>query len=79
MVNAEIKLPTDGFNSPNDIERVLMGKLAARKDDMERPMPTVKAESYGPDLGSVSEASPKLPKKAPKEKAQASAPGFSFD
>jgi pilus assembly protein CpaC len=83
--DSEIKLPTDGYNSPNDLERVLLGKLADRKDDTGRPMPKVQSESNGPDLGSVSEASPPLPKKAPSSKAQASlptsgsAPGFSFE
>jgi pilus assembly protein CpaC len=83
--DSEIKLPTDGYNSPNDIERVLLGKLADRKDETGRPMPKIQSESNGPDLGSVSEASPPLPKKAPASKAQASlpasgsAPGFSFE
>ncbi len=77
--DSEIKLPTDGYNSPSDIERALIGKLASNKGGAGRPMPTVKSESKGPDLGSVSQASPALPKKAPAAKSQASAPGFSFD
>jgi pilus assembly protein CpaC len=87
--DGEIKLPTDGFNTPNDLERVLLGKVADRKEDQSRPSPTVQSESNGPDLGSVSEASPKLPKKAPATKAQTavsangsangSRPGFSFE
>lgn len=83
--DSEIKLPTDGFNAPNDFERLLLGKVADRKDEAGRPAPTVKSESNGPDLGSVSEVAPALPKKAPAEKAKASAtptsgsaPGFSF-
>ncbi|MFC4291745.1 type II and III secretion system protein family protein [Sphingorhabdus arenilitoris] len=75
----EIVLPTDGFNSPNDIERVLLGKLSGKKDDTGRPAPTVKEQSNGPDLGSVSEAMPPLPQKAPEGKTQASVPGFSFE
>ena len=84
--DSEIKLPTDGFNAPNDFQRALLGKTAARKEDTARPAPSVKSESKGPDLGSVSEAAPPLPQKAPSEKAKAiaapasgSAPGFSFE
>lgn len=84
--DSEIKLPTDGYNTPNDFERLLLGKTADRKEDSARPGPTVKSESKGPDLGSVSEAAPPLSKKAPAEKAKAiaapasaSAPGFSFE
>ncbi|NJM51148.1 MAG: type II and III secretion system protein family protein [Sphingomonadales bacterium] len=75
----EIVLPTDGFNSPNDLERVLLGRQSGKKDENDRPKPVVKDQSNGPDLGSVSEVSQPLPKKAPDAKAQASAPGFSFE
>lgn len=78
----DIKLPTDGLNSPNDLERVLLGKVTSNKHE-ERPMPTVApTQPNGPEMGSVSDAAPALPKKAPATKAAAksgSAPGFSFD
>jgi pilus assembly protein CpaC len=77
--DSEIKLPTDGFNTPNDLERVLLGKVASSKGDGNRPMPSVAGESNGPDMSSVSQDAPKLSKTAPSQKAQASAPGFSFD
>jgi pilus assembly protein CpaC len=77
--DSEIKLPTDGLHSPNDLERVLLNKVVSNKNDT-RPMPSVApTPSTGPDFGSVSEAAPALPKKAGKASKQASAPGFSFD
>lgn len=77
----EIKLPTDGMHTPNDLERVLLGKVSSNKGDQTRPMATVAPGTNGPEMGSVSEAAPALPKKAPATKAAAggSAPGFSFD
>lgn len=79
---SEIKLPTDGLNSPNDLERVLLGKVSSNKHD-ERPIPTVApSQPNGPELGSLGDAAPALPKKAPATKAAAnsgSTPGFSFD
>jgi pilus assembly protein CpaC len=75
----EIKLPTDGFNAPNDLERVLLGKVASRTGGDTRPMPSVAPEANGPEFGSVAPSAPSISKKAPSEKAQASAPGFTFD
>ncbi len=76
---SEIKLPTDGLHTPNDLERVLLNKISSDKGDTSRPMPTVAPESKGPDFGAVSEAPAPLPKKAAATKAGASAPGFSFN
>ncbi|MEP7349086.1 MAG: type II and III secretion system protein family protein [Sphingorhabdus sp.] len=79
--DSEIKLPTDGIHTPNDLERVLLGKVTSDKGDKIRPMPTIApAAPTGPELGSVSEAAPALPGKSAKASAQASSgPGFSFD
>ncbi len=78
----QIVLPTDGLHSPNDLERVLLGKMVSNQGDKTRPMPTIAPTvSNGPAIGSVSEAAPKLAA-APQLQASASAPsgpGFSFD
>ena len=78
----QIVLPTDGLHSPNDLERVLLGKMVSNQGDKTRPMPTIAPTvSNGPAIGSVSEAGPKLAA-APQLQASASAPsgpGFSFD
>jgi len=82
----KIKLPTDGFNSPNDLERVLLNKNAGGNGPAERPKPSVApSAANSPEFGAVSSASPALPAQArtaptnTKSKSQASAPGFSFD
>ncbi len=79
--DSEIKLPTDGIHSPNDLERVLLGKLTSAKGDPNRPMPTLAPTApAGPEFGSVSDVAPSLPKagKPGKAQANASGPGFSF-
>lgn len=79
---SEIKLPTDGYNSPNDLERLLLNKTASNKGGVEeRPMPTVAPEVKGPDFGAVSEAPAPVSGKQAKKKqgGDASKPGFSFD
>lgn len=43
-VNAnDIRLPTDGYNNPTDLERLLGGKVAAGESGKSRPMPRVEA------------------------------------
>lgn len=78
---SEIVLPTDGLNTPNDLERALLGQVTSDKGEKSRPMPTIApAAPSGPEMGSVSDSAPALPKKSGKATAQASsAPGFSFD
>lgn len=82
----EIKLPTDGYNSPSDLERILLNKTASNSASgvQERPAPTVAPGApKGPDFGAVSEApapvSKKQASKASKPSGDASAPGFSFE
>ncbi len=77
--DSEIKLPTDGYNSPNDLERVLLGKVASRTGGNTRPMPSVAPAATGPEFGSVEQSAPAISRKAPSATAQSSAPGFSFD
>jgi pilus assembly protein CpaC len=77
---SEIKLPTDGLNTPNDIERVLLGKVNDDKKGVGRPVPTVAPTApEGPDFGTVNQSAPAIPKKMGKNAAPVSAPGFSFD
>jgi pilus assembly protein CpaC len=80
--DSEIKLPTDGYNTPSDLERILLNKVASDKGQTERPGPTVAPEANGPEFGAVSEAAPAISKKqAQKAKTDeaGSAPGFSFN
>ncbi len=80
--DSEIVLPTDGLHSPNDLERILLGKVTSDKGEKTRPMPAIAPSvSNGPELGSVTDAPAPL---AQKVKSQAAAtgpsgPGFSFD
>jgi pilus assembly protein CpaC len=80
--DSQIVLPTDGLNSPNDLERILLGKVTSDKGEKTRPMPTIAPTiPNGPELGSVTNAAPPLPQKAQSQASAAvpSAPGFSFD
>ena len=61
---SEVKLPTDGLHTPNDIERVLLGKSTDNKKGSDRPIPSVAPTApAGPDFGTVNETPPALPKK----------------
>jgi pilus assembly protein CpaC len=76
----EIKLPTDGFNAPSDLERILLNKQSTSSGMTDRPRPTIAPEApKGPDMGSISQAAPPIQKKSKETKAAANAPGFSFD
>ena len=86
----QLVLPTDGLHSPNDLERVFLGKMSKNTGDKTRPMPTIAPSvSNGPELGSVSQSAPKLsaapqldasaPATVAASAAATSGPGFSFD
>ena len=80
--DSELRMPTDGINSIDDAQRIIMGKVTDKNGANSRPMPTIApAAANGPEMGSVSDAAPALPKKAEQATAQASVsgPGFSFD
>jgi pilus assembly protein CpaC len=82
---SEIVLPTDGYNTPSDLERILLNKDATNiSGQAERPKPTVAPEApQGPSLGSISDNGPALaekPQKAGKKTAaKADGPGFTFE
>ncbi|MGL5838057.1 MAG: type II and III secretion system protein family protein [Sphingorhabdus sp.] len=80
--DSEIKLPTDGFKNPNDLERVLLNKQASNTGSAERPMPKVAPDVVaGPEFGAVSQAPPPVTAKPVKQAKAAkidAGPGFSF-
>lgn len=82
---SEIKLPTDGFNTPNDLERFLLNKdTDSSGKNPDRPGPTVGPEqSDGPSLGSINADQPVLADKSKKSgsktAAKADGPGFTFE
>jgi len=51
----KIKLPTDGFRSPTDLQRILINQSADGISGGKRPRPNVAPPtSQGPKLGSIS-------------------------
>ncbi|MFT4027155.1 MAG: type II and III secretion system protein family protein [Novosphingobium sp.] len=91
-VNAnDIKLPTDGFNTPNEIQR-LLGKISDGKSGEDRPKPSTAPDSAtpGPQVG-VAPTAPLVPlqaengnekrseRKNRKSKAGDVGPGFSLN
>jgi len=82
-VNAsDIKLPTDGFKSPNDLQRLLGNVEQDGKSGASRPMPSAApAATAAPSLGAADPAPE--PRKGSKRKsrsakADAPAPGFNL-
>ena len=82
---SEIALPTDGYNTPSDLERILLNKEAdSSGEKAARPGPTVGTEKAdGPSLGSMSNDTPALAEKSKKSgtktAAKADGPGFTFE
>lgn len=77
-VNApsDIALPTDSTRSPNDAERVLLGRMGAG-DGAPRPVPTMAPPVQGrPVTGAQAPVSTGVPT-APRSARKAPAPGFS--
>ncbi len=80
-VNAnDIVLPTDGYKTPSDLDRVFLGTLARGESGAERPKPTV-APAQPPVTGAVtpfpSTPGAVSPRLASRPKKGAPAPGFS--
>ncbi len=76
---SQIVLPTDGLNSPNDVERVLLNQSIGKHGDKKRPMPEVSNNTVGPDFGSIESSAPALAQKSQGTKVASDAPGFSFE
>ncbi len=82
-VNAnEIKLPTDGYNAPSDLSRILLGKTNGKGGD-ERPSPKVApGVAVAPSISSGQSNNTKPKRNAKKKQDSKSkgknAPGFSF-
>ncbi|OQW77644.1 MAG: secretion system protein [Sphingomonas sp. 28-62-20] len=90
-VNAnEIVLPTDGYKSPSDLDRVFMGSLSRGSETEDRPKPSVAPASSQPAIGAVSPLplgpSPTQPIREdakvivpnPRKAGSSAAPGFSL-
>jgi len=71
--DGDIKLPTDGYKTPDDFERVLLGQLNGVKAGGERPKPTmVTPAGAAPTLGVTAPA--ETPAAPPAQQPQAVAP-----
>ncbi|RZM12365.1 MAG: type II and III secretion system protein family protein [Sphingomonas sp.] len=80
----QIALPTDGYQEPNDIERVLLGKLTSGKSGERRPVPTMAPAAGTAPMAPVGPAPAPVPYTAreqviapAKNRRGAAAPGFS--
>jgi len=85
-VNAnEIKLPTDGFNAPTELQRLFGNKASDGESGASRPMPTAApAEAANPELSALSPDSAPVETKKSKARsshatADAAKPGFSLN
>ncbi len=83
---ADIRLPTDGYKSPSDLGRVLLGELAGGNPGERRPVPTsVPATALAPSLGATAPisagaatvAAPPADKPKKAKRGETPAPGFS--
>jgi pilus assembly protein CpaC len=81
---ADIKLPTDGLRTPNDLQRLLGNAVQDGQSGAQRPMPqAAPAPDAAPKVGYADpvEAEPAKPAKRRKERTAAAdtpAPGFSL-
>lgn len=80
-VNAnEIKLPTDSFQAPNDLERIFLGKTSGGGDPTPRPGPTVAPNvPVAPAISGGPAVKQKPKRNAKKQNTNdKTTPGFSF-
>ena len=62
---ADIKLPTDGYKAPTDLERVFLNKLGSGESGAQRPVPTMQAApAAAPAIGAVAPV-PVVPQPVP--------------
>lgn len=74
----EIVLPTDGYQNPNDAQRLLLNRQSDGVSGATRPMPRIAPEgAEGPVVGNASPA--ELPSAQAGIDSGAAAPGFSFE
>jgi pilus assembly protein CpaC len=82
--DSEIILPTDGFRSPNDAQRLLRNMDSDGESGVRRPGPTVSGEANAAPAvsqanpGSAQNAAPSAQPRRNTQTAEAAAPGFSF-
>ena len=79
---SRIALPTDGYRTPSDVERVFAGTIAPDPTGEPRPVPTLAPPVTGPQSASPAlPAGPSFPPQAKRTsrgaRAAAAAPGFS--
>lgn len=81
--DSEIMLPTDGYQSPTDVQRLFQNKTSDGKSGQQRPMPEVApAAPENPEFGAMQQSAVTTGKR---KKAQAGAsadaggPGFTFN
>jgi pilus assembly protein CpaC len=76
----QIALPTDGYHSPTDAERLFQGKVFDGKTGERRPMPTMAPPTTSPAPAGVPgpQAAVEPTKKSKQDSQAAAAPGFSF-
>lgn len=84
-VNAnDIKLPTDGYSAPNDLERIFLGKTNDNGDQRPRPGPVVAGGgAVAPSISSGSQGNAQKNKRNAKKSNEKKSnekttPGFSF-
>lgn len=77
----DIKLPTDGYKAPGDLERVFLGKLDSGNRAADRPKPAMEASppapAPAPTLAPVSPAAERKAVTPTDRKGTQPAPGFS--
>ena len=77
----QIALPTDGYRSPSDLERVFLGRTFSGETGATRPGPTMAPPTTvqpGLENGAVSQAPAPQQNAASAQPARSAAPGFSF-
>ncbi|WP_298016072.1 type II and III secretion system protein family protein [uncultured Parasphingopyxis sp.] len=85
----QIALPTDGYHSPSDIERLLLGRTYSGETGEARPQPMMAPPSTvqqpGLETGALGQmpvppaGQPQADQSATREAAGSAAPGFSFN
>jgi pilus assembly protein CpaC len=83
----QIVLPTDGFKTASDLERVLMGRTQSKSSGGDRPKPISAPETtvIAPRVGAIeplpmqqqTQSAPRRPQSGSKSSGASAAPGFS--